>query len=409
MFRNKNLLILFFTMVVMMLGFGIVIPIMPFYVEHFGAGGSELGLMMAIFSLMQFIFSPIWGDLSDRYGRKPVLVAGVLGNALSLVLFALAPNMTWLIIFRGLGGMLSAATLPTAMAFISDSTSAENRGGGMGIIGAAMGVGMIIGPGLGGWMGQVSLTAPFYLAAALSLLAMLLIWAFLPESHPVEHRVTGGRRVRGPQLGLMWQSLRGPLGFLLFLAFLVNFGLANFEGIFGLYAQERFGYGPSEVGTIMTVIGLISVIIQGVITGLATRKLGEVRVILLSLIGSALGFGLMLVAFDFVTVLLTVAFFVFSNAMLRPVLASLTSKMTDGGQGMALGMNNAFQSLGRVVGPMLAGLLFDYNIDLPYTSAALIMLVSFALGMIWLRRGPVSEAGAPQRVRDLAASEATGD
>jgi DHA1 family multidrug resistance protein-like MFS transporter len=399
MLRNKNLLILFFMMVIMMLGFGIVIPLMPFYVEAFGAGGTELGLMMAIFSLMQFIFSPIWGDLSDRYGRKPVLMAGVLGSSISMVLFALATNMTQLILFRGLGGMLSAATLPTAMAFISDSTTAEDRGGGMGVIGAAMGVGMIIGPGMGGWMGQVSLTAPFYLAAALSLLSMLLIWAFLPESLPVEKRVVvAGAKVRGPQIGLMWQSLRGPMGFLLFLAFLVNFGLANFEGIFGLYAQQRFDYGPSEVGTIMTVIGLVSVVIQGAVTGAATRRLGEVRVILLSLIGSALGFALMLVAFDLFTVILTVAFFVFSNAMLRPVLASLASKLTNTGQGMALGMNNAFQSLGRVIGPFMAGMLFDLDIRLPYSSAAVIMLVSFALGMVWLRRGPVGEVGSPQRV-----------
>ncbi len=409
MFRNKNLLILFFTMVVMMLGFGIIIPIMPFYVERFGAGGTQLGMMMAIFSLMQFIFSPIWGDISDRIGRKPVLVLGVLGNAISMVLFALAPSMFWLIVSRGLGGILSAATLPTAMAYISDSTSSENRGGGMGVIGAAMGVGMILGPGLGGVTAEISLQAPFLMAAAMSTIAMLLIWALLPESLPEDQRTVSTSKVKGPNLPLMLESLRGPLGFLLFLAFLVNFGLANFEGIFGLYAQERFNYGPAEVGSIMTVIGIVSVIIQGAVTGLATRKLGEVMVILLSLIGSAVGFALMLIAVDYATVLLTVGFFVFTNAMLRPVIASLASKMTQGGQGMALGMNNAFQSLGRVIGPLLAGLMFDIDIRLPYSSAAVIMLVSFALAMVWLRRGPAREAGSPQHLRDLNRSEATGD
>ena len=408
MFKNTNLLILFFTMIVVMLGFGIIIPIMPFYIERFGAGGTELGMMMAIFSIMQFLFSPIWGDLSDRFGRKPILLIGALGNAVSMLMFGLADSMNMMFASRALAGILSSATLPTAMAFISDSTDEKSRGGGMGLIGAAMGVGMVLGPGLGGWMGGVSLSAPFFLAAGLSLAAVVLILLILPESLPREARSSGGK-LRGPQLGMMWKSLFGPMGFLLFLAFLVNFGLANFEGIFGLYTKLRYNYGPSEVGTIMTVIGVISVLIQGALTGPATRRLGEVNVILLSLVGSALGFALMLVAESYTAVLLTVGFFVFTNSMLRPVLASLTSKMTQGGQGMALGLNNAFQSLGRVVGPLWAGSLFDVQIGLPYSSAAVIMLISFSLGLIYLRRGPVRAAGAPQHVKDLAASEVQAD
>jgi DHA1 family multidrug resistance protein-like MFS transporter len=410
MFKNSNLAILFFTMVVVMLGFGIIIPIMPFYIERFGAGGKELGLMMAIFSIMQFLFSPIWGDLSDRYGRKPILLLGAFGNTISMVLFAAAPNMGWMFASRALAGILSSATMPTAMAFISDSTSEKERGGGMGLIGAAMGMGMVLGPGLGGWMGSVSMSAPFYLAAGLSALAMVLIFLILPESLPKAKRITAGGKIRGPQLRPMWQALFGPMGFLLFLAFLVNFGLANFEGIFGLYSKARYQYGPSEVGTIMTVIGVVSVIIQGALTGPATRKLGEVNVILLSLLGSAVGFALMLFAEQFAVVLLTVGFFVFTNAMLRPVIASLTSKMTQGGQGMALGLNNAFQSLGRVVGPLWAGFFFDWNINLPYSTAAVIMLVSFGMGLYWLRRGEVRVAGAPERpAMEAAASQTPGD
>lgn len=379
-----------------MLGFGIMIPIMPFYVTQFGAGGTELGMMMAIFSIMQFFFSPVWGDLSDRYGRKPILIVGAFGNALSMLMFGLAPDLFWMFASRALAGILSSATLPTAMAFISDSTDARNRGGGMGLIGAAMGVGMVLGPGLGGWLGGTSLSAPFFLAAGLSALAMLLILAILPESLPKERRDTGGGKIRGPQLGVMWKALFGPLGFLLFLAFLVNFAMANFEGIFGLYAKERFDYGPQQVGTIMTVIGVVSTIIQGVLTGPATRRLGEVKVILLSLVGSAAGFAVMLFARQYLGVLLTVGFFVLANAMLRPAIASLMSKLVQGGQGMAMGLNNAFQSLGRVAGPLAAGFLFDLNLQLPYSSGALIMLVSFVMGMAWLRRGPVQEAGGSE-------------
>ncbi len=406
MFRNKNLVVLFFTMIVVMLGFGIIIPILPFYVEQFGAGGTELGIMMAIFSIMQFLFSPIWGELSDLLGRKPLLILGVVGMGISMLMFGLSTSLWMMFASRVLGGILSSATMPAAMAFISDSTTEKDRGAGMGLIGAAMGVGMILGPGMGGWLSGSSLATPFYLAAGLSFLAALLIFIILPESLPSQSRVKGRAKIRGPQLGMMFRELFGPIGFLLFLAFLVNFGLANFEGIFGLYAQKRYAYGPTEVGTVLTVVGVISTLIQLVLTGPATRRLGEVKVILLSLIGSAVGFAVMLLARSSLAVILTVGFFIFANAMLRPVIATLTSKVTEGGQGVALGLNNAFQSLGRVVGPLWAGTLFDVNLSLPYSSAAIILLVTFFLGMIWLRRGPAAVAG---QAEDAAFSKATAD
>lgn len=396
MFKNPKLLTLFFTMVVVMIGFGIVIPIMPFYVENFGVGGTGLGFMMALFSIMQFIFSPFWGGLSDRYGRKKIMLFGVFGTAISMALMGLAPNYWLLLATRGLGGILSSATMPTAMAYISDSTDERGRGAGMGLIGAAMGVGMVIGPGLGGWLAGDSLSTPFFLAGGLALIAMLLIWIVLPESLPVEKRTTGGARFQGPQLSALWQALSGPLGFLMFLAFLVNFALANFEGVFGLYAQARYNYGPGEVGSILVVVGLVSSAVQMGLTGPATRRYGELWVIIASLIASALGFWLMTLAKGSALIVLTVGFFVFANAMLRPAIMSLTSKRAVGGQGMALGMNNAFQSLGRVAGPLWAGVMFDINADLPYLSAALLLLVIFGYAL-WKRRGETENMNLESR------------
>lgn len=385
--NSRNITILFFTLVVVMMGFGMIIPILPFYIESFDASGSELGLLMAIFALMQFIFSPIWGSLSDRYGRKPFLLLGAIGNALSMVFFGLSTQLWMLYIFRALAGSLSSATLPTAMAYIGDSTTEENRSKGMGLMGAAMGVGMILGPGLGGWLAQFSLQLPFFIAAGLSTLAALLIVLILPDSLPESERETSASPTRSPQFQAMWQALSSPIGVLLILAFILSFGLTNFEAVFGLFALERFDYGPQTVGILLTFIGVISSVMQGALTGPITRRWGETNVIRASLISTAIGFILMLAAFNFLTVLLTVGLFIISNALLRPAVSSLISQRATSGQGISLGLNNAFMSLGRIIGPLWAGYLFDINLHYPYLSGSVVMLAGFLVSLAYLRKG----------------------
>lgn len=382
---QKNVVILFFTLIVIMMGFGMVIPILPFYITSFGASGSALGALMAAYAVMQFIFAPIWGGLSDQFGRKPILMIGVLGNVIAQLLFGLSTSMWMLFASRILAGLLSSATLPTAMAYISDSTSHKNRSGGMGILGAAMGIGMVIGPGIAGWLANISLSTPFFLASALSALALVLVWAILPESLPVEKRVTSSKKIRGPQLDQMWKSLNSPIGFLFFIAFLLSFGLTNFESIFGLYALIRFEYGPSQVGILLTLIGLISAIAQGLLTGPMTKLWGEVNVIKISLLASAIGFPLMLLATSYITILLTIGFFVLANSLLRPAVASLISKRATTGQGIAMGLNNSFMSLGRSIGPLVAGFFFDFNINLPYITGGIIFLLGFVLSSLKLK------------------------
>jgi len=386
MFKNRNLAILFFTLVVVMLGFGMIIPILPFLVEEFGGNGLAMGLLMAIFSLMQFLFSPIWGGLSDRFGRKPILLLGALGNGLTMIGFGLATNLWTLYLFRALGGILSSATMPTAMAFIGDSTEEHERGGGMGIVGAAMGVGMVLGPGIGGMLGGKSFHIPFFLAAGLSILAALLIWFLLPESLPIGKREATHSALRGPQLGVMWSALFGPLGFLLVLAFLHNFALTNFEGIFAYYAEARYGYNAQTIGIILTVVGLTSAVVQGVLTGVATRKWGDTAVTKASLFASIFGFLLMLTARDLPTVILTTSLFILSNAMLRPSVSSLISKRAASGQGQAMGLNNAYMSLGRVVGPLWAGNALDLNLNFPFITGSVIMLIGFVASLFFLPR-----------------------
>jgi DHA1 family multidrug resistance protein-like MFS transporter len=386
--KNTNIIILFFTLIVIMMGFGMIIPIMPFYVKKLGASGSALGLLMSTYGVMQFIFAPLWGQLSDRYGRKKILMLGVLGNAATQVLFGLSTQLWMLFAARILSGMLSSATLPTAMAFISDSTTREQRGGGMGMIGAAFGIGMVLGPGLGGWLASESLSLPFFIAGGLSMLAFLLIAVILPESLPEEKRTMASGKFRGPQLKLMWTSLYGPLGFLLFMAFLLTFGLTNFEAIFGLYSADRYGYSPRLVGILFMVIGITSAFVQGVLTGPLTRRWGEINVIRGSLIASAAGFFILTQVNSLPAVIAAVCFFIISNAMLNPANSALISKRTESRQGLVMGLNNSYQSLGRIIGPAWAGLVYDLNINLPYWSGAVVLLIGFALSLLLLNQEP---------------------
>lgn len=395
--HKKNLIVLFLTLAVVMLGFGMVIPILPFYIEQMGAGGLELGMLMAIFSLMQLFFAPIWGSVSDRIGRKPVLLLGVLGNALSLVLFGLSTELWMLFASRALSGVLSSATLPTSMAYIGDSTSDRDRGGGMGLMGAAMGLGMMLGPGLGGWLAAESLAMPFFVGAGLSLAAMLPIHIFLPESLPSRARRQLAREGRRAGMGELLRSLSGPMGNLMLMAFLVNFGMTSFQAVFGLFALEKFSYGPQQIGILLMSLGLISTVVQGLLAGRLTRRWGEVAILRVSLLGSSAGYLAMLAATDYSSLLLTMSLFGLATALLLPAVASLTSRQATLGQGATMGLSNSFMSLGRVVGPLWAGFIFDVNLDYPYISGAVIMLVGLLVGTLWVleRKGIAGESARP--------------
>ncbi len=383
---NRNLLILFFTLIVVMMGFGMIIPIIPFYIESFGASGTALGLFMSEYAFMQFIFSPIWGKLSDRIGRKPLLLIGVTGNALSMLLMGLSTSLPMLFIARGLAGILSSATLPTAYSFVTDSTTEENRGAGMGMVGGAMGIGMVIGPGLGGILGKNALSTPFFVASGLSLVALLLIYFILPESLKQENRVIGGGRITGPNIKDLAGALSGPFGILLVISFLLSFGLTNFESVFSLYTLEKFGYDSQRVGFVLMAIGVISAAMQMGATGPLIRRFGDKKVIAGTLLVSALGFILMTRATTSLTLLITTSLFTAGNAMINPAVSSLISKRAGAtSRGIALGLNNSFMSLGRIAGPVWAGFIFDYNIEAPYISGAVFMLLGLIVAMSGIR------------------------
>jgi DHA1 family multidrug resistance protein-like MFS transporter len=392
--NRKNLLILSFTLVVVTLGFGLVMPIIPFYMEQLGAGGAELGLLVASYAVMRLIFGPIWGSLSDRVGRKPILLIGVLGYGITMVGFGLATQLWMMFVARILSGVLSSATSPTTMAYIGDSTSEEERGGGMGMLGAAVGLGTIFGPALGGLLADRSLSTPFFAAAGLSLLALLLIFLFLPESLQEDQRSSSESNQPTLDLRAWWDALFSPIGPLLIMAFLVTGGVMVFYGILGLYALERFGYGTNQVGLIFTILGLVTAIGQGLLVGPLTKHFGDLNVIKFGFLLSAISMLSIMLADRYALLLISIGLFSLFNAVLIPAIMSLTSKGTTLSQGVTMGLSNSFISLGRIVGPLLGGLVFDVHWGLPFWSGALIMLIGFFGSLRWNVDKALAEQGS---------------
>ena len=389
---KRNLYILTFVLFVVMLGYGIVIPIFPFYIENLGAGGTELGLLTASYAVMRLIFGPIWGGLSDRVGRKPILLIGILGYVITMVWFGLANTLWMLFAARILSGILSSATAPTTMAYIGDSSPENERGGGMGLLGAAGGVGTIVGPAMGGFLASESLSTPFFIAAGLAFLSLILAIIFLPESHPVEEQPKEKEAII--DLRAWWDAILSPIGTLFVLTFISTCGLMIFANIFGLYGLERFDYGPEQVGIIMMVLGLVSALTQGFLAGPTTKKWGDEAIIKIGLLVTAISFGLMLLANNFVTVILTTAFFGVMVSLQSPALLSLTSRRATVSQGIAMGLSNSFVSLGRIVGPLVGGYIFDINIFLPYLSGSAIMFIAFVVSLMTLKGAKLDFVGA---------------
>jgi DHA1 family multidrug resistance protein-like MFS transporter len=389
---RRTLIVLSFTLVVVTLGYGLMVPIFPFYIQELGGSGGEMGILVALSALTELLFGPLWGGVSDRIGRKRVLMVGVFGYGVSLLLMGLASRLWMLFAARALSGLLTAATMPSAMAYVGDTTAEDERGGGIGWLGSAAGLGIILGPGVGGWLGRDSLSLPFFVGAGLAWTALLLVGFLLPETVPSSGR-SDRRGAHVLELGSLWDALSSPIGFPLFLLFLVSFGLANFEAVFGLYAAERFGFGPERVGTILVVVGLVTTLGKGALTGPLTKRWGEETVIKASMLAGAAGYLVLLAAFDYVTILLATGVFILSKAVLRPALLALISRRADVGQGAAMGLGNTFLSLGRVIGPLWAGFIFDVRLTLPYLSGAAVMALGFVVSLVWISPPPETAPG----------------
>ena len=374
---RKSLFILSFTLLVVMLGYGIAMPMLPFYIEKFGVGGKEFGWMMASYSFMQLICAPLWGLLSDRFGRKPILAVGVLGYAVSFFMFGMAKSFSVLFIARALSGVLSSATNPTAMAYVGDNAQPDERSQSMGQLGAMIGLGVILGPLLGGLLSTDSLSLPFFVGAGLALLAFLLVLLLLPESRPQQ---TAAEKARAPFAGMLPQYravLRGPAGALLVLILLISFGLANLQNMVGLYTVDKLNADTTQVSAVWMVMGVTMIAVQGGLVGWLSRRVREMRLIRVSLLGGAVGFVVMAQAENLVQLLAVLAFIMLALSLLSPSLNANISRYGGEHQGALMGVNNAMISLGRVLGPLWGGYLYDLNMDYAFYSGALMLAIGW--------------------------------
>ena len=360
-----------------MVGFGIVIPILPFFVSKLGGGALSLGIFMSVYSFMQFVFAPIWGRLSDRIGRRPVLLIGLGGYGVTFLMFGMINNLYLLIGLRALAGMVSSATLPTAMAYLSDITEGADRSKRMGMLGATMGLGMVFGPALGGWLGHYSFSLPFFVAGGLALLLLPFTWTFLPESlqRPIAD-VPGRRRPR-----LTLEVMKDPLFALFAFNFVISFSMSMFESTFVLFSAARVGFGPEQMGLTFAILGIFAVIVQGGLIGPLVKKFGEVRLLNSGAIISSCGLILIILAGNAVLLVMSTVVFMVGNSLMTPTSSSLVTKQKSRGQGSSLGFFQSFASLGRVFGPITGGALFEIGIGLPYiTGATFLVLIVILAG-----------------------------
>lgn len=397
------LLLIFFTVFIDLVGFGIVIPLLPTFAEKFGAGGTEIGLLLMSYSLAQFFFTPFWGRLSDNVGRRPILLTSLAASAVGYLLWGFAGSLPMLFISRLVAGF-GNANLAVAQAYIADVTTTENRAKGMGIVGAAFGLGFVLGPAIGGLCASHNFQMAGFVAAGFSLADLVLTMIFLPEP---ERRSQAGheRFVIEPNFyarTLQNASLHVPLA----LFFISTFAFAMMETTLVLLTEHDLHFSPADNGWMFAYIGLVMVFVQGGMIGRLSKKYGEKKLIVL---GSLLvAFGLFATPLSTLPSLRPVLYLALgllavgsgiTNPSNQSVLSKLAPKQEMGG---VMGVGQSLSTLGRILGPLAGGAAFQYlGSGSPYIAGGTVMLLAFLLAL----RLPALAVGKP----GVATGEAVAD
>lgn len=389
--------ILFLIVVIDLVGFGLMFPLLPFYSEHFGASPLVVTVLLSTYSFAQFFMSPVWGRLSDRYGRKPILLTSLCFSITSYLWLGFA-NALWMLFAARLLAGAGAGNIAAAQAYVTDVTTPEKRAKGMGMIGAAFGLGFTIGPALGGVIAGdhpdiVALGRPALVAAGFSMLAFVLTLVILPESLPPNARMTE----RPSRLALARAAFGRPaLRQILMLFFITTAAFAGMEGTFALWAESAFGWGPEMVGLGLLYVGVLLVVMQGGLVGRLARRFGEARLVTAGIAIIAFGLIGLPLSSTVPAALVAMGFLAVGMGLFSPSINSLLSFHAGATErGGIMGVGQSAGSLARVVGPMIAGFFFEqWGRDAPYYLAAAVMAAMVLLACRIPRPKPVAATAA---------------
>jgi multidrug resistance protein len=348
--------IVFTTVLIDLIGFGIVLPILPLWAQDFDASPTEIGLITASYAVMQVAFAPVWGRISDRHGRRPVILLSLAGSAVAALTIGLAGTLIVIWIARVVQG-IAGASYAAAQAYVADVTTPRDRARGMGLIGAAFGLGFILGPAIGALFSAVDKRLPFFVAAGLAAANLLVAYRRLPES-----RRPDSAAAPAPRAGVVRRALASrELGPLVWLSFVATFAFVGMESTFALFGESRFDYGPVEMGLLFAYIGLMAAFAQGFLVGRLVRLAGETRVMMGGLVGTAAGL-LLVAAAETLWLLLigTAVLAVASGLVFSTVTALISLAAADREQGAVLGLTASVGGAARIAGPVVATVLFQH-------------------------------------------------
>ena len=365
-----------------LIGFGIVIPILPYYAREFGATATTLGWLMAVYSLMQFIVAPLWGRLSDRIGRRPVLLLSLIGTGLAQLFLGLASHLEnplfWLFFGRIFAG-ICAANISVAYAYVSDVTTPENRARGMGLIGAGFGLGFIVGPAIGGILSRYGYDMPMFAASILTTINWTVAWFKLREPIETEEKRELSRKSRRWGLTQAKQLLESKKVLQPVLLFaLVTLAVTQMEAVFALFMSDRFHYDAQHSGVLLAVMGILMALVQGGLIGKVAKKVAEIRLISMGTFVSAVALTLFGFSKTPAAVLAALILLALSHGFVQPSLSSLASRGAPEDQrGATMGIFHSAGSLARVIGPPTAGWLYDHaGLGFPFWAGAAVLLLT---------------------------------
>ncbi|HDR8488338.1 MFS transporter [Bacillus thuringiensis] len=387
--KNKKftLNILLGNLFMVSLGLGLVIPVLPTLMNELDISGSTVGYLVAIYAITQFITSPFSGKWVDQYGRKPTIILGLLIFSVSELLFGLGENVYVLFISRILGGFSNALIFPAVTAFIADVTSENERPKAMGYMSAAINTGFLIGPGIGGFLADINMRMPFFVAALFG--ALSVVFSFLLLKEPNEFEEKNEQKEMETKGNEYFRQIFHPMYIIAFLIiFISSFGLASFESILSLYVDHKFNFSPKEIAGVVSVSSVIGMMGQIFLFEHLTKKIGEIALIRYSLALAAIFIFIMTVANSYVTILLTSLLLFVGFDFIRPSVTTYLSKIAGNQQGFVGGMNSMFTSIGNIGGPIIGGTLFDVNINSPYYFATIVIICGTILTIFWKK--PIS-------------------